>query len=222
MATLGEIKDFKDQVLNSAGPVSREEMSTAFRQVLEQGVQRGVQELSEKDAFLAHPEFKIDFPDEAKKLEKKLKRLGFDSICERFEASLNTAAEEAIVLAQPVFKEAIMQLSFQDVVGLLKGSSTAVTDHLRLKTEGALIEKFKPLVSEKLQSVSATKYWSQAISLYNKVSSSKISDIDLDEYVTLKAVESLFGQIAKEEQMIRKDPKTRTTEIMRKVFKHQD
>jgi hypothetical protein len=41
---------------------------------------------------------------------------------------------------------------------------------------------------------------------------------DLDEYVTLKAMEGLFTLLAQEELKIRKDPLARTTDILKKVF----
>ena len=41
---------------------------------------------------------------------------------------------------------------------------------------------------------------------------------DLAAYVTEKALAGIFTQLAQEEQLIRKDPVARTTEMMKKVF----
>ncbi|PLX21608.1 MAG: DUF4197 domain-containing protein, partial [Marinilabiliales bacterium] len=41
---------------------------------------------------------------------------------------------------------------------------------------------------------------------------------DLDDYVTNKASDCLFVQIAKEEKEIRKNPAARVTDLLKKVF----
>ena len=45
---------------------------------------------------------------------------------------------------------------------------------------------------------------------------------DLDDYVTNKAMDGVFMMIEKEEQMIRKDPVKRVTDLLKKVFAKQD
>jgi hypothetical protein len=42
--------------------------------------------------------------------------------------------------------------------------------------------------------------------------------VDLDKYVTSKAVEGLFKRIADEEKAIRQNPAARTTQLLQKVF----
>jgi hypothetical protein len=44
------------------------------------------------------------------------------------------------------------------------------------------------------------------------------SSLDIDRYVTDKAVEGLFTMLAREEKLIREDPAARTTELLKKVF----
>jgi hypothetical protein len=43
--------------------------------------------------------------------------------------------------------------------------------------------------------------------------------VDLDHYVTSKALDGLFVVVGQEEKKIRKDPKARVTELLRTVFK---
>ena len=45
---------------------------------------------------------------------------------------------------------------------------------------------------------------------------------DLNQYVTEKATTALFQEVEKEENNIRKDPVTRTTEILKKAFNYAD
>ena len=42
--------------------------------------------------------------------------------------------------------------------------------------------------------------------------------IDLDEYVTDKALDGLFLMLAEEEKKIRQDPAARVTDLLKKVF----
>jgi hypothetical protein len=42
--------------------------------------------------------------------------------------------------------------------------------------------------------------------------------VDLDAYVTQKAVDGLFVRLAQEEAKIRNDPAARVTELLKKVF----
>ncbi len=43
-------------------------------------------------------------------------------------------------------------------------------------------------------------------------------DLDLDSYVTDKAIDGLFLKLADEEKKIRSDPLARSTELLKKVF----
>ena len=50
------------------------------------------------------------------------------------------------------------------------------------------------------------------------------SDIqtDLNQYVTEKATSALFKEIEQEENLIRKDPIQRTTDLLKKAFDYAD
>jgi hypothetical protein len=49
----------------------------------------------------------------------------------------------------------------------------------------------------------------------------KAGTLNLDDYVTNKALDGLFYMIGEEEKKIRTDPKARVTELLEKVFKKQ-
>jgi hypothetical protein len=46
----------------------------------------------------------------------------------------------------------------------------------------------------------------------------KKANPNLEEYVTLKAMEGLFKLVAQEELRIRKDPASRISDLLKKVF----
>jgi len=43
-------------------------------------------------------------------------------------------------------------------------------------------------------------------------------NLDVDEYVTGKALDGLFKMVAEEEKRNREDPAARTTELLQKIF----
>ena len=130
---------------------------------------------------------------------------------------MNRAAEDACKSATPIFTNAIKQMSFEDALGILKGSDTAATGYLRGKTQNELNTAFKPVIDQSLQKVDATKYWASMVNTYNKISFKKINP-DLSAYVTDKALNGIFYQVAIEEKNIRKDPLARGSEVLKKVF----
>jgi len=81
-----------------------------------------------------------------------------------------------------------------------------------------LVAKFEPIIKTSLDKVGATKHWNTVFSTYNKIPLVKKVNPDLSEYVTNKAIDGLFVQIAKQELEIRKNPAARVTELLKKVF----
>ena len=132
--------------------------------------------------------------------------------------SMNRAAEDACKSAAPIFGNAIKQMSFQDALGILKGSDTAATGYLRGKTTTELSSAFRPVIEKSMQKVDATKYWNTLITAYNKIPLTAKVNPDLSAYVTDKALSGIFYQVAVEEKNIRKDPLARTSDILKKVF----
>jgi hypothetical protein len=109
-------------------------------------------------------------------------------------------------------------MTVRDAINIVKGSDNAATTYLKNTTSPELVAKFQPIIKTSLESVNATKYWSDLISIYNKIPLVKKMNPDLGQYVTDRAIDGLFVMIAKEELKIRKDPMARTSELLKKVF----
>jgi len=109
-------------------------------------------------------------------------------------------------------------MTVRDAINIVKGTDNAATMYLKNNTSPELIGKFKPIIKTSLDNVNATKYWSDLITVYNKIPFIKKMNPDLPQYVTQKAIDGLFIMIAKEELKIRKDPAARTSELLKKVF----
>ena len=213
--------DTAKQLLNNlpqnGGGLSTDDIVAGLKQALTVGTQNGTSKLSAVDGFFANAAIKVLMPPEAQKVENTLRSIGLGSVVDKAVLSMNRAAEDAAKSATPIFVDAIKQMTITDALGILKGGKTAATDYFKQKTTLALTSAFKPVVSQSLDKVNATKYWKDVFSTYNKFSSNPVNT-DLSGYVTGKAIDGIFYQVASEEQKIRQDPAARVTDLLKKVF----
>lgn len=214
--TLGEVNKVLNTPQNTT-PTS-DEVGGGLKEALINGISKGADLVSLTDGYFKNPEIKIPFPPEIKKVEDKLRQLGFGNKVDDFVMTLNRGAEEAAKEAKPIFINAIKQMTIQDAWALLKGEPDAATQFLKRTTTPQLREKFSPVVQTALNKVSATKYYGDVVSTYNKIPFIEKVNPDLNAYATDKAIEGLFVMIAKEEKNIRENPVARTTDLLKKVF----
>lgn len=208
-------------LLNKAkgGNLSTEEVVAGLKEALSVGANNSASKLSAVDGFFANAAIKVLMPAEAQKVEKALRAAGMGRLVDDAILSMNRAAEEAAKSAAPIFLDAIKGMSFQDAMGILRGSDTAATGYLRGKTVPALTEAFRPVIEGALEKTGATKHWKTVFETYNKLPTTfnKVNP-DLAGYVTDRGLSGLFYQVAEEEMKIRKDPAARVTETLKKVF----
>lgn len=204
-----------------SGNLTVKQASEGLVEALLVGADNSAQQASKKDGFYKNVAIKILFPPEAQKVRDAAISVGLTPLVDRFELSLNRAAEDAAKEAKPVLVGAIKQIKFKDVWEILFGGKTAATDYLRLKTEAQLLEKFRPIVKQSIGREEVTKHWKPLADRYNSIPFVKKVDPDLEEYVTRKTVDGLFVLIAEEERKIRENPIARVSEILRKVFGKQ-
>ena len=199
-------------------PLTTAEVAEGLKEALIQGISNGSDMASQVDGYFKNPEIKIPFPPEVKKVEDKLRQIGLGNEVDKFVMTLNRGAEDAAREAKPIFISAIKAMTIQDAWGILKGEQDAATQYLKRTTTPQLKEKFKPVIQNSLNKVSATKYYGDIVNTYNKVPFTDDVNPNLDDYATDKAIEGLFTLIAREEINIRQDPVARTTELLKKVF----
>lgn len=198
--------------------LTEEEVGKALKEALTIGIEKGVKQLSRADGYFLNPEIKILMPKEAKSVEDKLRKIGQDDLVDDAIESMNRAAEDAASEAKDIFIMAIKELTLKDVMNILHGENNAATLYLENHTRNQLVNKFKPIIQVSLNKVGATQYWKKVFTTYNKIPFVKKVNPDLDDYVTNKAIDGLFNQIAKEELEIRKNPAARVTDLLKKVF----
>ncbi len=202
---------------------SDQQIGFALKDALVQGISNGAIKGNKTDGYFKNPVIRIPWPEDARKVKNTLNTLGLESEVEKVELSINRAAEKAAIESIDIFKDAIKQLTFQDVVAIISGEEDAATNFLKRSTSAALTQRFEPIIEDALGDVNATKYWGDAISVYNDLPTTfKKVNPDLTQFVTEKAIDGLFVLVAEEEAKIRKDPVARGTQIMRDVFGYYD
>ncbi|NCO54611.1 MAG: DUF4197 domain-containing protein [Bacteroidetes bacterium] len=214
--TLNDAQNLLNNV--TGGSFTQKEAADAIKEGLSKGTGNAVNLVAIKDGYLKNPEIKIPFPPEFKTVETKLRAAGFGKNVDKVIFSINRAAEDAGNEAKPIFINAITSLTITDAINIVKGQDNAATSYLKKTSSSELNNKFKPSIKTSLDKVGATKYWSETIKLYNKLPLVKKINPDLAQYVTGKAIDGLFLMVAKEELKIRKDPLSRTTDLLKKVF----
>ena len=113
-------------------------------------------------------------------------------------------------------------MTLQDVSNILLGSQDAATQYFKKTTTEQLTASFKPVIQNSLDKTNATKYYGQAASEYNKIPFVSKMNPDISAYVTQKAIDGLFYEIALEELNIRKNIGARSTPLLQKVFAFAD
>lgn len=197
--------------------LSNDDIVSGLKEALRVGTDSTAGKLSKVDGFFANAAIKILMPEEAKKVESKLRGLGMGKLVDNAILSMNRAAEDAAKGVGTIFWNSIKSMTVTDGLNILRGGDFAATDYLKKTTTAQLTEKFRPVIEASLAKVNATKYWETVFSTYNKFSSQKVNT-DLTAYVTERAMAGLFYNIGLEEQKIRKDPAARVTDILKKVF----
>jgi Protein of unknown function (DUF4197) len=199
------------------GALSNNDIVSGLKDALRVATDTTSKTLSAAGGYFKNEAIKIIMPTEALKAEKTLRSIGAGALVDKAILSMNSAAENAASEVGPIFLTAIRQMTLKDGLSILKGGDNAATNFLKNATTLALIEKMKPVIQASLQKVNAEKAWTAVFSKYNMLSAQKVNT-DLTAYVTQKALDGMFYNIALQEQKIRKDPAAQVTDILKKVF----
>ncbi|MCK5237010.1 MAG: DUF4197 domain-containing protein [Deltaproteobacteria bacterium] len=189
-----------------------------LKEALSVSTENAVKTTSKTNGYFKNPEIKIPIPPKIEKVGETLRKAGFNKQVDEFILSMNRAAEKAAPKAASIFVDAIKRMSFDDARGILDGGDTAATEYFQRKSSVKIADEFRPVITEAMDSVGATKNFKKIMDIYKKIPFTESKSIDLDEYVTELATNGLFLMLGNEEKKIRKDPAARVTELLKKVF----
>jgi hypothetical protein len=206
--------------------LSQDQVVQGLKEALGRGVQQAVGRLGHEGGFLTNLNVKIPMPEKLRSVEKTLRVLKQDKLADEFVTTMNHAAEQAVPEAAGVFGDAIKGMSIADAKTILTGTNNAATRYFRRTTETNLYAKFLPIVKKATDQTGVTASYKQ---LMEKAESANpfgsfgrsalgSESMDVDAYVTNKALDGLFKMVAEEEKRIRENPAARTTALLRQVF----
>ena len=218
---LNKLKNAATKAQSVITPItlSEDDVVKGLKEALIVGSRNSVANASSEGGFNNNLLIKIPFPEQAKEIKKVLGKAGMGPQLNKFENTLNEAAEDAAHFAKEIFIDAVTAMTINDAISILKGADNAATNYLRHETSEELYIKFKPIVKNSIEKVNLLKYWNVIAERYNAIRLVKQVNTDLADYVTMQAIDGLFILIAQEEKDIRNNPRARVSKTLQKVFK---
>jgi len=206
-------------VAPSVAGLSSDQVSQALKEALGKGLQHAVSTLGQPGGFLTNLNVKIPIPDKLQLIEKGLRAINQGQYADQCITTMNQAAEQAVPAAADVFVNSLKNLSVADAKGLLSGAPDAATQYFRKTTETELTAKFSPIVQKAMTKCGTTSAYQQLLDKAKGVSPLFSNpSLDLNAYVTSKAMDGLFKTVAEEEKRIRENPVARSTDLLKSVF----
>ncbi len=200
------------------GNISNTEATGGLKAALTQGAEKAVAQLSKPDGFLGNPEVKIPLPDALKKAEKTMRMFGMDKQADELVLKMNRAAEAAVPEAKALLVDSVKKMSVEDAKTILTGSEDAATQYFKKTTSKPMAEKFLPIVKKATADVQLAQQYNKFAEAGSKYGLVKKEQVNLEEYVTQKALDGVYLMMAKEEAAIRKDPLGQGSKLIKKVF----
>ena len=203
--------------LTKLNGLSNSTVASGLKEALSIGLNDGIKSLSQKNGFYNNSVAKILMPEELQTVEKTLRSLGMGSLADKGVKLLNTAAEDAVSEAAPIFVNALTSMTITDAKDILLGGNNSATNYLKTKTTANLTTAFQPKVEASLGKVGADKVWNNMITKYNTLTGNSINT-NLNAYVTQQAINGVFNMVAEKENGIRNNSALQTTSLLQKVF----
>lgn len=222
---LGSEKSAESQTqpsINASSMLSNKDVVGGLKEALQNATQYAVSNLGAENGFLNNQKVRIPMPGALSKVESTLRTLGASRYADEFVETMNHAAEKAIVKAAPIFSKAVANMSIDDGMKILKGGDNAATEYFRKTTESDLSQQMLPITKQMTDNSGVTSSYKKMVDNLG-FAKSVIGDtnVDLDQYVTQKAVDGLYLMVAEQEKKIREDPVAQTTSLLKKVFGSQ-
>jgi Protein of unknown function (DUF4197) len=203
----------------SIAGLSSDQVTQGIKEALGKGLQHAVSTLGQPGGFLTNLNVKIPIPDKLQLIEKGLRAINQGQYADQCITTMNQAAEQAVPAAADVFVNSLKNMSVEDAKGLLSGPQDAATQFFRKATETELTAKFSPIVQQAMTKCGTTAAYQQLLDKAKGVSPIFSNpSLDLNAYVTSKAMDGLFKTIAEEEKRIRENPVARSTDLLKSVF----
>ena len=218
----------------AAAPASAQfDSASGIREILISAARLSTERLGRRDGFFGDSIVRIPLPGILRTTQRRLQPLGLSGPLDDVEMRMNRAAESVMPQTRDLVINAIRGLSFSDTVGILRGGETAATTYLRRETETPLSRLLRPPMSETLGSSGAYRAVDEAASLVgndtrrtlgrlfgrnrNTVSADGLRG-EVTDFAVTKALDGVFHYIGEEERTLRRNPLSRSEDLLRGLF----
>lgn len=191
---------------------------SGLKEALSIGTEKAVKAVSKTDGYFGNQMIRILLPERLQQAADILGKMGFQKQVDSLVLSMNRAAEAAAPKATALFVQAVREMTFEDAMKILRGSDTAATEYFKGKTSGKLFQEFKPVVTANMNKAGVAKAYKNMMAPAESLPFLSKESVDLDQYVTNKALDGLFLMVGEEEKKIRTDPAARVTTLLKTVF----
>ena len=198
--------------------LSSKDASSGLRAALGQGIDKAVAHLGVPGGFLSNPKVTIPLPPALEKVDRGLRLVGMGGDADALKTAMNHAAESAVAEAKPVLKQALQRMTVEDAKGILTGGEDSATQYFRRTTADSLGAKFKPIVANATAKVKLASLYDQYAGKAAEFGLVKGEDAHLNDYVTSKALDGLFSEMADEERAIRQNPLGQASSLIKRIF----
>jgi hypothetical protein len=221
LSSCAEMQQVLNQLPQTQG-IGSVDIAAGLKEALNNGISKQVTKLTAVDGFYKNEAVKILLPEELRKVDSGLRKIGLSALADEGLKVLNRAAEDAVKESTPIFVDAVRNMTFMDAKTILMGGENSATTYLQNSTSTALYGKFNPVIKNSFNKVGADKVWASIITKYNSIPLVNKVNPNLTDYVTNQAMNGVFKMIAVEEKNIRTNLSSRTSVLLQKVFAMQD
>jgi hypothetical protein len=205
--------------LGGHGKQSDSTTASGLTETLQIGTEHAVDLTGTTDGFFKNEAIKILLPEKLRTAEKGLRLAGMGPKIDEFELIMNRAAEKAAPAARGIFKDAFMQMTFDDARKILTGGNTSATEYFKAKTSGTLAVAFKPTVESAMDETGVVKQYKQLTTGGTQsLPFGRSQSFDITDYVVGKTLDGLFYMLGQEEMKIRTSPAAQITPLLKEVF----
>lgn len=211
-------EEFSQEEGSEKQGLSSETMADGLIEALKVGTANVVRQLGQPGGFYKKPEIHIPLPDSMQKVQSVLSRAGASSMLDDLELKLNRAAEKAVPRARDLFRQAISEMTFDDVRSIYNGPQDAATRYFQGKMSDPLAGEMQPVVENSLSRVGAVQSYDRVMDRYTSVPFVPDVKGDLVSHTLDRTLDGIFTVLAREEAAIRSDPAKQTTKLLKTVF----
>jgi len=194
------------------------EIAEAFKQALTIGSEKVVSQLGRVGGFSDDAAVRISLPKELESVKGVLATVGMSDLVDDLALKLNRAAEVAVPKAEPLFKQSIADMTFDDVKTIYNGPDDSATRYFQAKMSPELHAQMAPIVAQSLSEVGAVQAYDRVMSEYQALPFLPDVKAELTDYVVDQGADGIFYYLGQQEAAIRKNPAEQSTALLKKVF----